>query len=94
MTAYEEGADDSDGNLGDFVIQCITDFNECMGKIDDASYKNKLLEKILDIVEEENYGLETQEMLYGIVTEENIRRVEEYMLGKLEEKRRTASCPI
>ncbi len=90
-TAYEEGADDSDGNLGDFVILCVTGFNECMERIDDISYKNKLLERILDIIKEGDYGLETEEMLYGIVTDENIQRVEEYLLEKLEEKRKSAS---
>ena len=91
VTAFEEGADDSDGNLGDFVIQCAAYFNECMEKIDDVSYKNRFLEKILDIVEQEDYGLETEEMLYGIVIDENIRRVEEYLLEKLKEKRKSAS---
>lgn len=90
VTAYEEGADDSDGSLGDFVSECLEDFNECMEHIDDISYKNKLLERILEMVEKEDYGLDTQEMLYGIVTEENIQRVEEYMLEKLEEERKTA----
>ncbi len=91
VTTYEEGIDDSDGGMGDFVSQCIHDFNECMEQIDNSSYKNKLLERILDIIEEEDYGLETQEMLYNIVNEENIHRIEEYMLEKLEEKRKTAS---
>ncbi len=91
MTAYDEGADDSDGGMGDFVYQCITGFNECMEQIDDIPYKNKLLEKILDIVEKEDYGLETQEMLYSVLTEENISRIEKYMLEKLEEKRKLAS---
>lgn len=91
VTAYEEGIDDSDGGMGGFVIECIHDFNECMEQIDDISYKNKILERILDIIEEEDYGLESQEMLYSIVNEQNIHRIEEYMLGKLEEKRKTAS---
>jgi uncharacterized Zn finger protein len=90
VTAYEEGIDDSDGGMGDFVSHCIHDFNECMEQIDDISYKNKLLERILDIIEED-YGLEAQEMLYSIVNDQNIHRIEEYMLGKLEDKRKTAS---
>lgn len=49
------------------------------------------MERILGIVEEEDYGLETEEMLYGIINEENIQRVEEYLLGKLEEKRKATS---
>src|SRR5659263_540271 len=80
-----------DGGMGDFASQCIHDFNECMDQIDDISYKNKILERILDIIEEEDYGLEAQEMLYSIVNEQNIHRIEEYLLGKLEEKRKTAS---
>ncbi len=91
VTAYEEGIDDSDGGMGDFVSHSVHDFNECMEQIDDISYKNKLLERILDIIEEEDYGLEAQEMLYSIVNDQNIHRTEEYMLGKLEDKRRTAS---
>ncbi len=91
VTAYEEGIDDSDGGMGDFVSQSIHDFNECMEQIDDISYKNKLLERILDIIEEEDYGLEAQEMLYSIVNDQNIHRIEEYMLGKLEDKRKTTS---
>ena len=91
VTAYEEGIDDSDGGMGDFASQCIHDFNECMDQIDDISYKNKILERILDIIEEEDYGLEAQEMLYSIVNEQNIHRIEEYLLGKLQEKRKPAS---
>jgi uncharacterized Zn finger protein len=91
VTAYEEGIDDSDGGMGDFVSQCIHDFNECMEQINDISYKNKLLERILDIIEEEDYGLEAQEMLNSIVNEQNIHRIEEYMLGKLRDIRKTAS---
>lgn len=90
VTAYEEGIDDSDGGMGDLVSQCIHDFNECMEQIDDISYKNKLMDRILDIIEED-YGLEAQEMLYSIVNDQNIHRIEEYMLGKLEDKRKTAS---
>jgi hypothetical protein len=91
VTAYEEGIDDSDGDMGDFVSQCIHDFNECLEQIDDLSYKNKILKRILDIIEIEDYGLETQEMLYSIVNEGNIHRIEEYMIEKLEDKRKTAS---
>lgn len=91
VNAYDEGIDDSDGSMGDFVSGCINDFNDCLEQIDGTSYRNKLLERILDIVDREDYGLETQEMLCSVVTGENIRRVEEYMLGQLEEKRKTAS---
>ncbi len=91
VTAYDEGADDSDGSLGDFVSGCIKDFNKCMEQIDALSYKNRFLERILDVVESEDYGLETSEMLYNVLTGENVQRVEEYLLEKLRERRKVAS---
>ena len=46
MAAYDEGADDSDGGMGDFVSGCVEEFKECMKMIPDHSYKDKLLEKL------------------------------------------------
>lgn len=88
MTAYEEGADDSDGGIGDFVSGCIENFNECMAGITDISYKDKLLEKILGIIGGEDYGLEISEMLCGTVTVENIGKIEAYMMEKLKAARK------
>jgi tetratricopeptide (TPR) repeat protein len=87
VTAYEEGADDSDGGIGDFVSGCIEDFNECVAGITDSTYKDKLLEKILGIIEGEDYGLEISEMLCGAVTIENIGRMESYLMEKLKAAR-------
>jgi tetratricopeptide (TPR) repeat protein len=39
----------------------------------------------------EDYGLEASDMLYSVINNENIKKVEEYFLEKLEEKRATAS---
>jgi uncharacterized Zn finger protein len=91
ITAYDEGVDDSDGGMGDLVFQCITDFNKCMQQINDIAYKDMVLETILDIVDEEDYGLETQDMLLGVINEENIHRVEEYLLEKLNDKIKSAN---
>jgi uncharacterized Zn finger protein len=88
VTAYEEGADDSDGGIGDFVSGCIEDFNECLAGITDISYKDKLLEKILGIIGGEDYGLEISEMLRGAVTVENIGKIEAYMMEKLKVARK------
>ncbi len=88
VTAYEEGADDSDGGIGDFVSGCIEDFNECVAGITDISYKDKLLEKILGIIGGEDYGLEISEMLRGAVTVENIGKIEAYMMEKLKAARK------
>lgn len=88
VTAYEEGADDSDGGIGDFVSGCIEDFNKCMKEITDSAYKDKLLEKILGLIRGEDYGLETIEMLCGAVTAENIERIETYLMEKLKAARK------
>lgn len=88
VTAYEEGADDSDGGIGDFVSGCIENFNECMAGITDSSYKDKLLEKILGIIGGEDYGLEISEMLCGAVTVENIGKIEAYIMEKLKAARK------
>ena len=88
VTAYEEGADDSDGGIGDFVSGCIEDFNECVANITDSTYKDKLLEKILGIIGGEDYGLEISEMLNSVVTVENIGRIESYLMQKLKVARK------
>ncbi len=88
VAAYEEGTDDSDGGMGDFVSGCIEDFNKCMTEITGGSYKDKLLEKILGIIGGEDYGLEISEMLCGAVTVENIGRIESYLMEKLNAARK------
>ncbi|HUW66890.1 MAG TPA: hypothetical protein VMW20_02465, partial [Candidatus Nanoarchaeia archaeon] len=91
VAAYDEGADDSDGGLGDFVSGCVEEFKKCMKMIPDRSYKDKLLEKILVFIEDEDYGLDTQEMLSDVISLENIPRVEAYLLEKLENLRKTSA---
>jgi len=89
--AFDEGADDSDGGMGDLAINCIKDFNECVEQMNDPVYTNRLLGKIMNLARIEDYGLEASDMLYSVINNENIKKVEEYFLEKLEEKRTTAS---
>jgi hypothetical protein len=91
VDAFDEGADDSDGGMGDLAISCIKDFNECVEQINDSAYNNILLGKIMNLVKSEDYGLETCDMLYSVINDVNIKRVEEYFLEKLEERRNIAS---
>lgn len=91
VDAFDEGADDSNGSMGDFAISCIKDFNECAEQINDPAYKNRLLGKIMNLARIEDYGLEASDMLYSVINNENIKRVEEYFLGKLDETRKIAS---
>ncbi|MFU8766187.1 MAG: hypothetical protein ACNA7I_00705 [Candidatus Methanoperedens sp.] len=83
LEAYNNCVDDSDGGLDDFVSECIDDFNECVKKITDTSFKNEFLEKIVGIIDNEDYGLDTEKMLMGIISMENIARVEGHFLEKL-----------
>ena len=91
VDAFDEGADDSNGSMGDLAISCIKDFNECVEQINDPAYNNRLLGKIMNLVESEDYGLETCDMLLCLINDENIKRVEEYFLEKLDETRKIAS---
>ncbi|MFZ3383582.1 MAG: hypothetical protein WA144_06620 [Candidatus Methanoperedens sp.] len=91
VEAFDEGADDSGGGMGDLAISCIKDFNECVEQINDPAYNNRLPGKIMNLVESEDYGLETYDMLLYLINDENIKRVEEYFLEKLDEKRKIAS---
>lgn len=63
VDAFDEGADDSNGSMGDFAISCIKDFNECVEQINDPAYKNTLLGKIMNLARIEDYGLEASDML-------------------------------
>lgn len=83
VEAFNNCVDDSDGGLGDFASGCIDDFNECIKNIADTSYKDELLEKIVGVIDNEDYGLDTEKMLKGVISVENIARVEGHFLEKL-----------
>ncbi len=91
ITAFDQGADDSGGSMGEFAIQCVSDFNQCMKQINDQAYKDILLETILDIANNEDYGLDTWDMLFGIINKDNISHAEEYLLEKLNAEKKYAS---
>ncbi len=91
LEAYNNCVDDSDGGLGDFVSECIDDFNECVKNIADTSFKDELLEKIVGIIDNEDYGLETEKMLAGVISLENIARMEGHFLETLMNIRKTSA---
>ncbi len=91
ITAFDQGADDSGGSMGEFAIQCVCDFNQCMKQINDQAYKDILLKTILDIANNEDYGLDSWDMLFGIVNKDNIPHAEEYLLEKLNAEKKYAS---
>lgn len=91
ITAFDQGADDSDGRFGEFAIQCVFDFNQCTKQINNQAYKDILLKTILDIAYSEDYGLDTWDMLFGIINKDNISYVEEYLLEKLNAQKEHAS---
>ncbi|MBE0517473.1 MAG: hypothetical protein IBX41_08845 [Methanophagales archaeon] len=82
VDAFENGVDDSDGILGDFVIECVEDFNKNVEKLGEEQ-KRALISKITEIIEVEDYGLDTDEMLFGVATRENIAALEEDLLRRI-----------
>ena len=85
VDAFENGVDDSDGDLGDIIIACVEDFNKCVKPLKEE--KRDLIYRILKIMEIEDYGLETQEMLYGLVSKKNIAFIEEELLRRISVRR-------
>lgn len=85
VDAFENGVDDSDGDLGDIIIACVEDFKRCVKPLKEE--KRDLIYRILKIMEIEDYGLETQEMLYGLVSKKNIAFIEEELLRRISVRR-------
>jgi uncharacterized Zn finger protein len=82
VDAYESGTDDSDGSLGDIVLWCVEDFTSIAGNLGEEQKKD-LIHRVLDIIKGENYGLETEELLYGLATKENIFFIEEELMKRI-----------
>lgn len=68
--------DDSNGELGDFIIECIEDFNNGMETVDEEE-KQALIFRIIRLVKDENYGLDTENMLFTVANENNMHIIEE-----------------
>jgi len=82
VNAFENGVDDSDGALSDIVYCCVEDFTKIAEKLEEEQ-KRDLIDRILNIMEGEDYGLETDELLYGLATKENISVIEEELLKRI-----------
>ncbi|MHC1611597.1 MAG: SWIM zinc finger family protein [Candidatus Methanospirareceae archaeon] len=84
VDAFENGVDDSDGILGDFVMECVEDFKMNVEKLGEEQ-KRALIYEIMEIIEVEDYGLDTDEMLFGMATKENIAVIEDELLRMIPE---------
>ena len=82
--AYDIGADDSNGNLGDLAHSCVESFNECMEKVDDTRFRDAMFMRAAKLYEREDYGLNTEDMFLGVVTKANIKKIEEELHRQLE----------
>ncbi|MFQ5910421.1 MAG: SWIM zinc finger domain-containing protein, partial [Thermoplasmata archaeon] len=74
--AYEIGADDSNGAMGDLAHECASMFNESLEKVDDQGFKDAMLMRVAELYEREDYGIETEDMFLGLVTDANIGKIE------------------
>ena len=82
VDAFNNGVDDSNGFLGDFIVECIEDFNRSVRRLD-VDEKLSLIDRIIKIVEMEDYGLDTEELFFGVVTRENIEVLEEKLISRI-----------
>ena len=76
--------DDSDEVLGSFIMDCIENFKDAAKHLDEEQ-KSLLIFRIINIVEMEDYGLETDKMLVDIATERNIDTVRDELLKRVPE---------
>ena len=84
VDAYNEGADDSSGNLGCFGEECILDFNKCMKEIKDNGFKTAFIDPVLEFYFREDYGFNVEIMFESIVTRDNIQIIEEEVKDYME----------
>jgi uncharacterized Zn finger protein len=76
--------DDSSGELGDLIIECVEDFTDGVKVVDDDE-KLTFIPRIIKVVEEEDYGLDTENMLFAVATKNNMHLIEEEMLKRIPE---------
>ena len=79
---FENGVDDSDGELGEVIIGCVEDFVRVASNLGEDQ-KRGLIYRILNIMEVEDYGLEADEMLFGAATKDNMPLIEEELLKRV-----------
>lgn len=82
VDVFESGVDDSDGILGNFVIECVSEFFISAKKLDEKQ-KDSLAHRILDVVVKEDYGLELDEMLFCVATKGNMLNIEKALLEQI-----------
>ncbi|NMC68231.1 MAG: hypothetical protein GYA61_08410 [Spirochaetales bacterium] len=88
LLMIEKGADiygntdDSSGLLGDVVMECVEDFCNCMEGAR-AEEKLDLIPRLIKIVENENYGLDTDDMLFAVASQDNMHLIEEELLTRI-----------
>lgn len=80
---FEYGIDDSDGDLGDLIMECVEDTTGCIQKLTEDQ-KREVIPEIVEIMKLDDYGLETEMMLFEIATKENFRIVENAVLDRVQ----------
>ena len=84
VDAYDEGADDSSGWLGDFAEECVLEFNKCMKEIKDEGFKASFIDPLLELYFKEDYGFDAEVMFESIVTKDNIGMIEKEVKDYIE----------
>lgn len=80
--AYEDGADDSSGSLGGIANESVGSFCQCAEEFDDEKAK-AILGRVVYLFAEEDYGLETGDMILSLVRGSNLSVIEKMVKERL-----------
>jgi hypothetical protein len=76
---FEYGIDDSEGGLGDLIMECVEVTTGCIQKLTEDQ-KQELIPEIMEIMKLDDYELETETMLSEIATKENFGIIKDAIL--------------
>ena len=80
--AYEAGADDSGGYLGGVAHDGVESFCQCAEELDDENTK-AILGRVVSLFAEEDYGLETGDMIISLTRESSLSVIEKMVKERL-----------
>jgi hypothetical protein len=72
--------DDIGDEAADLVERSIKSFNKCAPHANEAD-KEKFLDKIFRVVDMDEWGLDADDLFYGVVTEKNISKLESRLMS-------------
>lgn len=81
VETFEQGADDSGGDIGWVLTKIVRRCSQAIEKLDEEE-RERLIPRIFHIVEIEDYGLETKKLITAVATRENKSIITEKILAR------------